>query len=195
MARYAMVIKTNLCTGCQTCTVACKMENLTLPGCARTTITERVDASWDVGMCMQCENPPCVPVCPAEATWKDKSGIVLLDQERCTGCGLCIEACPYGARRMNPGKGYFELPLPFEEVAVKAGESHRYHKPNRVDKCDFCLHRIEKQMAPMCVEACTTAARVFGDLDDPESDVSRLIARGAKPLKPELGTKPRVYYL
>jgi Fe-S-cluster-containing dehydrogenase component len=195
MPRYAMVIKTDLCIGCQTCSVACKMENLTLPGCSRTTIKELVDTKWEIGICMQCENPPCVPACPVKATWRNDLGIIVVDQEKCIGCGKCLKACPYQARRINPEKGYFKKVLPYEEIAKKAKEVHRYHKPGKVDKCDFCLHRVTKNISPMCVEACTTLARIFGDRDDPQSEVSRLLAKGAKPLKPELGTQPTVFYL
>jgi tetrathionate reductase subunit B len=195
MSRYAMVIKTDLCIGCQTCSVACKMENLTLPGCSRTTVKELVDVKWEIGICMQCENPPCVPSCPVKATWRNDLGIIVVDQEKCIGCGKCMKACPYQARRINPKKGYFKKVLPYEEIAKKATEVHRYHKPGKVDKCDFCLHRVKKNISPMCVEACTTLARIFGDRDDPQSEVSRLLAKGAKPLKPELGTQPTVFYL
>lgn len=195
MARYAIVIINKLCTGCQTCSVACKMENLTLPGCARTRITERIDATWEIGMCMQCEKPPCVTACPADATSKNKLGVIVIDQDACIGCGKCVEACPYDARHMNPDKGYFEKPLPFEVVSKKAKEAHRRHIAGKADKCDWCLHRIALNRPPMCVEACTTGARVFGDRDDPKSAVSRLIKDGARPLKPESGTGPNVFYL
>lgn len=195
MAANVMVIKTNMCTGCQTCSVACKMENLTQPGCDRTTIKERVDATWDIGMCMQCDNPPCVPVCPVDATRKNEKGVTVVDQDKCVGCGRCIEACPYGARHMNPDKGFFAGPLPYETAAARAGEAHRRHVAGKVDKCDWCLHRTKANKQPMCVQACTTLARVFGDPDDPKSEVSRLLKAGAKPLKPELGTRPKVYYV
>ena len=195
MPRYAMVIKTDLCIGCQTCSVACKMENLTLPGCSRTTVKELADVKWEIGICMQCENPPCVPTCPVKATWRNDLGIIVVDQEKCIGCGRCVEACPYQARRINPKNGYFKKVLPYEEIAKKAKEVHRYHKPGKVDKCDFCLHRVKKNISPMCVEACTTLARIFGDRDDPQSEVSRLLSKGAKPLKPEFGTQPTVFYL
>lgn len=195
MPKYAMVIKTNMCTGCQTCSVACKMENLTMPGCARTIITDQVTAVWDVRMCNQCDDPPCVSVCPVQATWKEDSGITVIDQEKCIGCGRCVTACPYQARHINPKEGYFKEELAFEKVSKKAREKHRIHIAGKVDKCDFCMHRLKKGLVPMCVEACTTLARVFGDLDDPKSDVAQLVARGAKPLKPQLGTKPKVFYI
>jgi Fe-S-cluster-containing dehydrogenase component len=195
MARYAMVVKTKLCTGCQTCAVACKMENLTLPGAARTTVTERVTAEWDVRQCMQCDAPPCVPVCPAKATAKNAAGITLVNQEACVGCGACVQACPYGARTMNGDKPFFGKPLPYEEAAKRTGEAHRIHQAGKADKCTFCEHRLAGGKPPMCVEACTTAARVFGDLDDRGSEAARLVAGGAKPFRPELGTRPKLFYL
>jgi Fe-S-cluster-containing dehydrogenase component len=195
MPRYGMVIKTNLCTGCQTCSVACKMENLTPPGCARTVMTERIDATWEVGICMQCENPPCVPVCPADATRKNELGVITVDKDKCIGCGKCVEACPYGARHMTPDKGYFTEPLAFEKISKKAKEANRYQVAGKVDKCDWCLHRVRANRPPMCVEACTTGARIFGDRDDPKSEVARLLGDGAKPLRPELGTVPKVFYI
>lgn len=195
MSRYAMVIKTNLCTGCQTCSVACKMENMTLPGCARTTITEHMTATWDVAMCNQCEDPPCVSACNAEATRKNAVGVIVIDQEKCTGCGECLTACPYDARHINPKQGYFKEDPAFETVIKKLGEKHRIRIAGKADKCDFCMHRIQNNRDPMCVEACTTNARVFGDLDDPKSEAAQLVAKGAKPLKPELGTKPKVFYV
>ncbi len=195
MPRFAMVVKTSLCTGCQTCSVACKMENLTKPGCARTIITEQVTAIWDVRMCNQCDDPPCVSVCKAKATWKNAVGIVVIDEEKCVGCGACLAACPYDARRLNTKRGYFEEDTAFEKAAREAKEKHRIHVAGKADKCDFCAHRLEKNLAPMCVEACTTNARIFGDIDDQRSEVAQLVAKGAKPLKPELGTSPKVFYV
>ena len=195
MPRYAMVIKTNLCTGCQTCSVACKMENMTFPGCARTSITEQVTGAWDVAMCNQCENPRCVPGCPADATWKNEVGVIVIDQEKCTGCGECLSACPYDARHVNPEQGYFQEELTFEKMIKKVGEKHRIRMAGKADKCDFCMSRIQNGKDPMCVEACTTNARVFGDMDDPKSEAAQLVANGAKPLNPELGTKPKVFYI
>ena len=195
MPSYGLVIRTELCTGCQACSVACKMENLTLPGCDRNRITEQPHSLWSVELCMHCEQPPCVPVCPADATWKNDSGITVVDQTACIGCGQCVEACPYTARHLNPEKGYFEEPLPYEKAALSSHAAHRIHVANKADKCDFCLHLIEKGSDPMCVEACTTSALIFGDLDDPSSPIRSLVDRGARPMKPELGTRPRVFYL
>jgi len=195
MPRYAMVINTNLCTGCQTCSVACKMENMTLPGCPRTTITETVAGTWDVAMCNQCENPPCVAACERSATWRNAVGVIVIDQEKCIGCAQCLTACPYDARHINAKRGYFKEEPAFEKRIDRVKELHRIRIAGKADKCDFCMHRIKMNRDPMCVEACTTNARVFGDLDDPKSEAAQLVAKGAKPLNPELETKPKVYYL
>jgi len=112
-----------------------------------------------------------VQVCPVGATYKTKDGVVLIDRARCIGCRYCIQACPYGARYLDP----------------------RYHV---VDKCTWCYHRITKGLLPACVEVCPVGARVFGDLRDPESPVRKIIqAERVNVLKPDLGTKPQVYYV
>ncbi|MBF8267199.1 MAG: 4Fe-4S ferredoxin [Dehalococcoidia bacterium] len=130
-------------------------------------------------LCNQCENPPCVQVCPVGATYKTEDGVVLVDQEHCIGCRYCIQACPYGARYLVPSGGV--TPMGYSKV---------------VDKCTWCYHRITKGLRPACVEVCPVGARLFGDLHDPESPVA-VALRDHPPavLKPALGTKPRVYYL
>jgi len=121
-------------------------------------------------LCNQCENPPCVSVCPVKATYTTKDGIILVDEKRCIGCKYCIVACPYGVRYLHPEK----------KVA---------------DKCTFCYHRIAKGLLPACVQVCPTGARFFGDLRDPQSPVSRLLGeQSVHVLLPEQGTKPKVYY-
>ena len=122
-------------------------------------------------LCNQCDNPPCVTVCPVGATYMTKDGVVLIDQKHCIGCRYCIQACPYGARFFLPDKGI-------------------------VDKCTWCYHRITKGIVPACVEACPVGARTFGDLRDPESSVRRILQeKRVYILKPDLGTEPKVYYI
>ncbi|MBI4203193.1 MAG: 4Fe-4S dicluster domain-containing protein [Chloroflexi bacterium] len=122
-------------------------------------------------LCNQCDNPPCVMVCPVSATFKTKDGVVLVDEKRCIGCKYCIQACPYGARFLNP----------VTKVA---------------DKCTWCYQRITKGLPPACVEVCPVGARIFGDLKDPESPVRKLLREEmTQVLKPALGTKPKVYYM
>ena len=130
-------------------------------------------------LCNQCDNSPCTQVCPVGATYKTRDGIVLVNQNRCIGCRYCIQACPYGARYLVP-KG----------KVTPTGQS------GVVDKCTWCYHRITKGLKPACVEACPVGARVFGDLNDPESDVSKILAKERiQVLKPDLGTKPKVKYI
>ena len=137
------------------------------------------DAYFVPRLCMQCENPPCTWVCPVSATYASPDGIVLVDQDRCIGCGYCLVACPYGARYMVP-----------------AGETTPRGVPGVADKCTFCYHRITRGMQPACVEVCPVGARIFGDLDDEESPVSVAVREErVRVIKPALGTRPKVYYV
>ena len=214
---WGFVINSHNCIGCGKCVVACKLENRVpqRDDCNRTWI-ERYQITDDgqvlvdspqsgingfVGkpspkpsgeepsidkaffvpkLCNGCDNSPCSQVCPVSATYKTKDGIVVVDQERCIGCGYCIQACPYGARYLIPADANRS---PTGNVRV-------------ADKCNCCYHRITKGRLPACVEACPVGARVFGDLNDPESAV-RKIMRDTRVtvLKPELGTKPKCYYV
>jgi len=136
------------------------------------------DAYFVPRLCMQCENPPCTWVCPVSATYKNEDGVVLVDENRCIGCGYCIVACPYGARYMVP-----------------AGETTPKGVAGVVDKCTFCYHRITRGQLPACAEVCPANARIFGDRNDPKSAVSvALNERRVRVMKPGLGTRPRVFY-
>jgi len=122
-------------------------------------------------LCNHCERPACVQVCPTGATFRTKDGVVLVDRDYCIGCQYCIQACPYGARYLNP-----EL--------------------NVADKCTWCYHRITRGLLPACVEICPVGARIFGDLNDDQSPVSLFIRNNrVQVLKPETGNRPRVFYV
>jgi molybdopterin-containing oxidoreductase family iron-sulfur binding subunit len=142
---------------------------------------------------MHCQNAPCLEVCPTGATSKRPDGIVAVGYDQCMGCRYCETACPYGARTfVEEIKGYYpEFGLtPYEQVMFQG------HQEGVVEKCDFCAERVAKGEEPACVATCPSYARHFGDLDDPNSEVSRLIAeRRGYQLLPELGTDPSVYYL
>ena len=130
-------------------------------------------------LCMQCEESPCTQVCPVGATYRTADGVVLVDGERCIGCGYCIVACPYGARYLVP-----------------AGSRTPQGVAGVADKCTFCYHRITRGLQPACVEVCPVEARIFGDLEDPSSRVSTILReRRTRVMKPALGTHPRVHYL
>jgi molybdopterin-containing oxidoreductase family iron-sulfur binding subunit len=142
--------------------------------------------------CQHCENPACTRVCPVGATYKRKEdGVVIQDYDKCIGCRMCIAACPYtGVRSFNWEEPQYYLDFAVGDASVPA------HQKHVVEKCTFCNHRLAKGEEPACVNLCPGRARYFGDLNDPESKVSKLIAsRECKQLLPEKGTNPSVYYL
>jgi Fe-S-cluster-containing dehydrogenase component len=138
--------------------------------------------------CNHCANPPCVRVCPTQATWKRDDGVVMMDWHRCIGCRYCVAACPYGSRSFN-----WRDPRPFLK-AVDPGFPTRTR--GVVEKCNLCEERLARGERPACVLACDEKALVFGDLEDAQSDVRRILGeRPARRRKPGLGTEPSVYYL
>ncbi len=139
-------------------------------------------------LCNHCENPPCVRVCPTQATFKRPDGIVMMDYHRCIGCRFCMAACPYGARSMN-----FRDPRPYIRTV---NPDFPTRTKGVVEKCSFCEERLAHGILPACVKACPEKAMVFGDVEDPRSEIRRMIA-GRNPLrrKANLGTGPQVYYL
>lgn len=142
--------------------------------------------------CHQCDNAPCTKVCPIEATWKEKDGIVVIDYDWCIGCRYCMAACPYEARRFN-----FTTPqIPMEEInPIQGYLSNRVRPKGVVEKCHFCLHRTREGKNPACLEACPTGARKFGNLLDPESEVSQILkTKRVFVLKEELNTIPSFFY-
>jgi Fe-S-cluster-containing dehydrogenase component len=139
-------------------------------------------------MCNHCENPPCVRVCPTKATFKRADGIVMMDYHRCIGCRFCMAACPYGSRSFN-----FEDP---RKSLAEITSDYPTRTKGVVEKCNFCAERLSRGQKPACVEACKNGELIFGDLDDPKSDVSKILAeRFNVRRQPELGTQPQVYYL
>ena len=152
--------------------------------------------------CMHCAEPPCVPVCPTGASRQREDGIVWVAYDACVGCGYCAVACPYRARHLvRDAHGYFDRPTPAER-AVERPERHGV-----MTKCTFCKERVDAGHArgltpgvdpdatPMCAVSCIAGAIVFGDLEDADSAVTRLVAEGhAQPLMPEYDTRPSVYY-
>jgi molybdopterin-containing oxidoreductase family iron-sulfur binding subunit len=142
--------------------------------------------------CQQCDHPPCVDVCPVQATWKEDDGIVVVDYNWCIGCRYCEAACPYHARRFN----WEKAEIPAAEVNPDQGYlSNRIRPKGVMEKCTFCLHRTREGRLPACLEACPTGARVFGNLLDPNSDIRWVLEnKRVFVLKEELGTRPRFFY-
>ena len=139
-------------------------------------------------LCNHCDDPPCVRYCPTKATWKREDGIVMMDFHRCIGCRYCMAGCPYGSRSFN-----WRDPRPFiNKVNLEFPTRTR----GVVEKCNFCEERLARNLIPACVEACKEKALVFGDLKDPKSEVRRALkSKTLFQRQPELGTKPKVYYL
>jgi molybdopterin-containing oxidoreductase family iron-sulfur binding subunit len=196
-----MVIDLNRCVGCNACTLACKQTNATPSGVYWSQVLQaevgrypNARPQYTPILCNHCASAPCVDVCPTGATERQPNGIVTVDGEKCIGCRYCMVACGYDARSFNyaPPQGYHP------EKGLTEYEKLRYveHKTGTVEKCNFCIERVNQGMEPACVLTCPARARFFGDLDDPNSVVSQLIVtRGGRPLHPELGTDPSVFYL
>ncbi|MBP7691122.1 MAG: 4Fe-4S dicluster domain-containing protein [Anaerolineales bacterium] len=206
--RWAMVIDQAKCTGCGYCTQACRAHNDVPPTIAwnRVIPAEAVDGQpvFLPRPCMHCEHAPCVEVCMVGASYYRADGLVMMDYDKCIGCRYCEVACPYGARAFNWEE--FTGPNP---AVPEWGQPEVARRPRGVpEKCSFCVQRIDRGLAqglmpgvdeaatPACVVACPAGARAFGDLNDPHSTVSRLLAENPHyRLREDLGTAPRVYYL
>jgi len=218
--KWAMVIDLRKCVGCHSCTVSCAAENKLPPGVVyRPVLSEEIGTYPNVTErfiprpCMQCEEPPCVDVCPVHATWKREDGIVEIDYDQCIGCRYCITACPYSARTFDTGHFYTEG-APEKDGAFVGEEARVYEEEptygygiarlreegespiGNARKCTFCIHRVEKGLLPECVVSCIGRATYFGDANDPKSLVSELIGSpNSMRLKEDMGTNPKVFYL
>ena len=204
--QYGMTVDMKRCIGCHTCAMACKVSNNLADGTWWNRVLTDGGPSIDTARgayqnftmeyyplsCQHCDNPACVKVCPVGATYKDEeTGVVRQDYDKCIGCRMCMAACPYtGVRSFNWEEPKYSVDFPVGDQDVPA------HQKHVVEKCTFCYQRLAKGEEPACMESCPAQARHFGDLTDPDSDVSRLIAsRECKQLLSSEGTRPSVYYL
>ena len=175
---YGFVIDNRSCIGCHACSTACKAENEVPLGVNRTWVKYVDKGAWphsrrhfQVTRCNHCANPPCVSICPVTAMYQRADGIVEFDGDACIGCKACLQACPYDAIYIDPDSG-------------------------TAAKCHYCAHRTELELEPACVVVCPTQAIVSGDLDDPDSHISRLVSRhNVTVRKPEQGTLPKLFYI
>ncbi len=204
--RYGMAIDTKRCFGCYACSVACKVANnlprdvwysrvISNDGTTRDCAVgefPNCELTYTPFQCQHCDNPACVDVCPTGATSKDKeTGIVSIDSELCIGCESCMKACPYeGVRTLVQDSPEFYM------EAVVGEFDAPVHKPGTVEKCTFCKNLIARGEEPACMQLCPGRARYWGDLDDPDSEVSKAMAgREVMRLNEAAGTDPNIFYL
>ena len=212
--QFAYALNLSICIGCRKCSEACHQENNhdRPSGNSYIRVLEMEQGSMDLArgnttydhavpapgkyympvQCQQCENAPCVKVCPVEATWQEQDGIVVVDYNWCIGCRYCEAACPYHARRFN----WKKPEVPAAEINPNQGYlSNRLRPQGVVEKCHFCLHRTRQGRLPACLEACPTGARVFGNVLDQDSEIRWVLNnKRVFVLKEELGTRPRFFY-
>ena len=177
MTRLGFVLAADSCIGCHACTVACKSEHDVPLGVNRTWVKyietgsfPNTGRTFSVMRCNHCDDAPCMTICPTSALHRADNGVVDFDDSRCIGCKACMNACPYDAIYINP-------------------------ETNTAHKCNFCNHRVEVGLEPACVVVCPTHAIISGDLDDPTSEISKIVARDATAVRaPEQGTNPKVFY-
>ena len=207
--QWGMLIDINLCIGCQYCTFACEAVNNLADDMRYCVVTNETTQSGEEFFlsrpCMHCQEAPCVHVCPVKATYHREDGIIAMDYDRCIGCRYCQVACPYDARVFN-----WKEPIERSPQSPNFGLQEVENRPRGVvEKCTFCTHRIDPglerglvpgvdpQATPACVVACPTVARIFGDMNNPESPISIALseAKTTMRLREELSTEPRVYYI
>lgn len=225
MTRYGMVIDLHKCVGCGACQIGCKNENNVAEGMfwshhlIETTGTfPEVSYSYTPTLCNHCTDAACVAVCPQGAMYKDENGLTLHDSEKCIGCQTCLKACPYGAINYNDASverlwdssvalidGVTSSGAELQELTgcvvpyanLDRGATYPVSRPvSTVEKCTLCDHRVKNGLQPYCVEVCPAQCRVFGDLEDPTSEASVLLAENESTvLQPEAGTDPAVHYI
>ena len=223
MTKLARLIDTKRCMGCRSCVAACAVENHFTPDAAWNVMIEyevgtypEVKKIYNTMGCMHCEKPACKATCDyigVKAISKNEFGAVIIDYNKCVGCGYCASTCPYGVPQLNkelktlsPGNG----PIGEETIPLSLRHATHRKKKNVVEKCTFCAHKMAKAVAdgkvdrigkdqdytPACDLVCPVQARMFGDIDDPNSDISKRIKEtNAVQLRKQFGTSPQVFYV
>lgn len=203
MARMGMVFDLKACIGCNACVIGCKQENSLPDGVFFTkTLSEEygvfpmANRVYIPTICNHCEDAPCEKVCPTGATWTRDDGIVMVDDDKCIGCGSCAVACPYDQRTEMEAESFIKGLFGTGELTPFEEQGYGRYTPGTITKCDFCSERVDAGLEPACVVTCPTNARIFGDLDDPQSEASIMIReRHGRPPLPEKNTKPKVFYV
>ena len=203
MARLGMVFDLKACIGCNACVIGCKQENSLPDGVFFTkTLSEEygvyplANRVYIPTICNHCEDAPCEKVCPSGATYTREDGIVMVDDDKCIGCSTCAVACPYDQRTQMEAESFVKGLFGTGEITPFEEQGYGRYTPGTVTKCDFCSQRVDAGLDPACVVTCPTNARIFGDLDDPNSAPSKMIREGdGRPPMPEKNTKPKVFYV
>jgi len=201
--KRGMVFDLRRCIGCNACVVACKQENSLPDGVFFTkTLSEEygvypaANRVYIPTLCNHCEDAPCEKVCPSGATYTRDDGIVMVDDAKCIGCGTCAVACPYDQRSQMDADNLKNGMYGGGNLTDFEKQGYGRWTPGTVTKCDFCSQRVDVGLEPACVVTCPTDARIFGDLDDPNSAPNKLIReRGGMPALSDKNTKPKVYYV
>ena len=204
MTRLAIAIDKHRCIGCNTCALACKMQNNVPDGMLwNRVLTEDCDIfDGAVGQypnlsrsylpiaCQHCENAACLRACPTGATYRDDKGRIEIDYDKCIGCRMCMAACPYNARAFNWNE-------PSRSTGFSYGDARVPERGKGImEKCTLCKERTDEGDEPMCVHCCPADARIFGDLDDPDSEIFKLRReQTAHVLMEDMGTRPQVFYV
>jgi len=216
--KWGMLIDLRKCVGCYACTVGCISENKLPPGVVyRPVLSEETGKFPNTRLkftprpCMQCERPTCTSVCPVKATYKRADGVVVIDYNQCIGCRYCLTACPYGARTSDFGEFYTNNIANNNNLLkgnqkYESGPFYEYHKEQKrkghsspignARKCHFCIHRVERGLLPVCVTTCIGRATIFGDLNNPNSTINKIISKNdVITLLPHKNTHPKVFYI
>lgn len=198
MSRFGIIVNVDRCVGCHACAIACKEENQVAPGVFWEKVKRNENVAdnvinWFRVSCMHCDDPACMKVCPMKAIHKGPHGEVLVDQQKCIGCKMCLNACPYGVPAFNTTgvTSYYGDRTPLLE---RPPLPHTQRVPGKAEHCTLCVHRTERGELPACVAACGIHAMTLVDYDNPTPEMQKLIDASCA-LNEAAGTKPKIRYI